>query len=324
MIIVKAFAKLNLNLHILPERLANGYSEIKAINCRLSLADELVFEKQKGKIELTMINCHPELVLEPVLNLLQESPDLKGMPKPFDFTHGKQVRHDELGIPFKQNTIYQAAELLKKEAKKTDLGVRIKLVKNIPVKSGLGGESVDGAATLISLNKLWELNFSPDKLAEIGGKIGSDIYYCLDGRIGKIGGYGEKVKIIALKMPEIWGVIVFPEEKKPSTKWAYENLDRKKVGRHLYKLDRMIKAIKKKDKKEIIGNLFNDFEDLIKKHYPVVLEIKEDLKRVGALNSLMAGSGLSVIGFFENKNLAKEAKNLLLNKYQKVFLVKTI
>ena len=284
MIKAKALAKFNLNLHILPEKLPNGYSEIKAVNCRLSLADELSFKKQKEVIELI----------------------------------------DNSGLQKEENTVYKAAYLLKKEAGSQELGVRIKLKKNIPVKSGLGGGSADAAMTLLTLNRLWNLNFSLKKLSEIGGKLSSDIYYCLYKGIGEIGGYGEKVKIITAKMTEIWGVVVLAEETKPSTKWAYENLDRKKVGWHLYKLDKMIKAIRKKDKKEIIDNLFNDFEDSIIKPYPVIHRIKEDLKGTGALNSLLAGSGLAMVGFFENKLLAEKAKKLLAGKYQQIYLVKTI
>jgi 4-diphosphocytidyl-2-C-methyl-D-erythritol kinase len=284
MLIVKAYAKLNLNLHILPQKLANGYSEIKAVNCRLSLFDELSFEKQKGKIELI----------------------------------------DESGVKPEENTVYKAAAFLKKESGKKNLGIRIKLIKNIPVKAGLGGESADAAAALIVLNKLWQLNYSLEKLSAIGGKIGSDIFYCLHEGIGEVGGFGEKVEILPFSLPEIWGVIVLPKETKPSTKWAYENLNRKLVGQNLFKRPKLLQGLKDKNKKEIIANLHNDFELLMAEQFPVIKKIKTDFKKSGALNSLMAGAGLAVVGFFENKNLAEKAIKLLGEKYKKVFIIKTI
>lgn len=281
---VKAFAKFNLNLHILPKRFDNGYTEIKAVNCRLSLFDELIFEKQSRKIKLI----------------------------------------DKSGIPKEKNLVYKAAKLLKEVVKNEDLGVKIKLIKNIPIKAGLGGGSADCAVTILSLNKLWGLNFSLEKFAKIGGKLGSDIYYCLNKGVGGIGGYGEKIKIIAGKMPEIWGILVVPKEKKPSTKWAYEKIKREKIGKNLDKYFKIVKAIKSKDKKGIIDSLYNDFEGLMIKYFPIVKKIKDDFKKVGALNSLMAGSGLSVVGFFENKKMAEKGKIYLENKYKAIYLVRTV
>lgn len=267
----------------MPKKLANGYSEIKAVNCRLSLFDELVFSKQLDKIELI----------------------------------------DKSGISKNKNLVYKAAVLLKKAAKNKNLGTKIKLIKKIPIKAGLGGGSADCAATLLALNKLWNLDYSLKKLAKIGGKLGSDVCYCLEDGIAEIGGYGEKVKKNTNNMPEIGGVLVVPEGKKPSTKWAYEKIVDERLGKNLDKYKKMIKAIKEKDKKGIINALYNDFELLMIKYFPVVKKIKDDLKKAGALNSLIAGSGLSVVGFFENKMEAEKANQLLKNKGWQSYLVRT-
>lgn len=55
------------------------------------------------------------------------------------------------------------------------LGARIHIVKNIPVGGGLGGGSADAAATLRALNSIWGLNLPPERLAEIGTAVGSDV-----------------------------------------------------------------------------------------------------------------------------------------------------
>ena len=54
-------------------------------------------------------------------------------------------------------------------------GVSIRVTKRIPVGGGLGGGSADAAATLLALNELWNLGLSPEELAEIGARIGSDV-----------------------------------------------------------------------------------------------------------------------------------------------------
>lgn len=54
-------------------------------------------------------------------------------------------------------------------------GVRIRVQKRIPVGGGLGGGSADAAATLRALNELCRLGLSPERLAEIGADVGSDV-----------------------------------------------------------------------------------------------------------------------------------------------------
>ena len=54
-------------------------------------------------------------------------------------------------------------------------GVSIRVTKRIPVGGGLGGGSADAAATLLALNELWNLALSPEELAVIGARVGSDV-----------------------------------------------------------------------------------------------------------------------------------------------------
>jgi 4-diphosphocytidyl-2C-methyl-D-erythritol kinase len=51
-------------------------------------------------------------------------------------------------------------------------GVHIHIEKNIPMEAGLAGGSSDAAATLLALNKLWELGLSREKLLELGFQAG--------------------------------------------------------------------------------------------------------------------------------------------------------
>jgi len=55
------------------------------------------------------------------------------------------------------------------------LGAKVHVEKRIPVGGGLGGGSADAAATLRALNEVWGLGLSPERLAQIGASVGSDV-----------------------------------------------------------------------------------------------------------------------------------------------------
>ncbi|MDN8974889.1 4-(cytidine 5'-diphospho)-2-C-methyl-D-erythritol kinase, partial [Staphylococcus aureus] len=67
------------------------------------------------------------------------------------------------------NLVTQARDLLRDMAKligKSSPFINIKLIKNLPVASGLGGGSGDAATTLILLDKIWNLNLPQNILLD--------------------------------------------------------------------------------------------------------------------------------------------------------------
>jgi len=77
------------------------------------------------------------------------------------------------------NLIIRAARLLQAESG-TSAGAKITLWKRIPSEAGLGGGSSDAAATLIALNRFWQLNLSPERLHALAARLGSDVNFFLD------------------------------------------------------------------------------------------------------------------------------------------------
>jgi 4-diphosphocytidyl-2-C-methyl-D-erythritol kinase len=75
--------------------------------------------------------------------------------------------------------------------------VALRLEKNLPVASGIGGGSADGAAALLALKALWEL---PDDfpLAEIARNLGADVPMCLASRPLLASGIGENITPVEL------------------------------------------------------------------------------------------------------------------------------
>ncbi len=59
--------------------------------------------------------------------------------------------------------------------------VAIHLEKNLPVASGIGGGSSDAAATLLALDRFWDLGLGFGQLAALGLTLGADLPVCRHG-----------------------------------------------------------------------------------------------------------------------------------------------
>jgi len=96
------------------------------------------------------------------------------------------------GIPPSADLCARAAAALK-EASGCRLGADISLTKRIPVGGGLGGGSSDAATCLVALNRLWGLDWPPEKLAALGLKLGADVPVFVHGRAAWAEGVGERL-----------------------------------------------------------------------------------------------------------------------------------
>jgi 4-diphosphocytidyl-2-C-methyl-D-erythritol kinase len=65
----------------------------------------------------------------------------------------------------------------------------LRLVKNLPVASGIGGGSADAAAALRLLTRLWRID--PDHAARVAPALGSDVPACLLSMTSRGGGAGD-------------------------------------------------------------------------------------------------------------------------------------
>ena len=76
------------------------------------------------------------------------------------------------------NLVYRAATEMLARAQQS-IGLDIELRKRIPMGAGLGGGSSDAAATIIGLNHLLQLEWSPTQMADAGQSLGSDVPFFL-------------------------------------------------------------------------------------------------------------------------------------------------
>ncbi len=183
---IEAYAKINLGLKVLTKR-PDGYHNIETLFQSISLADQLQLKSRPDK--------EIELVVKPSLD-----------------------------IPVKKNLVYQAVQLLRKKADFRQ-GVSIRLKKNIPVGSGLGGGSSDAAATLAGLNKLFQLGLSQEQLLDISVALGSDVPFFLLGGRCRGAGRGEHLVKVPFKGGSTY-VVLFCPPHSLSTEAVYAQFDK--------------------------------------------------------------------------------------------------
>lgn len=214
----------------------------------------------------------------------------------FSFQTDNKILNEE-----KSNLIIKAKDELEKFCE-TELNVNILLKKNIPVGAGLGGGSSNAAATLLALIKLFDLKIGQNELSEITLELGSDVPYFLNPVSAFAESRGEIITPINLKINEY--LLTVNPGIHISTKWAFGRITPKKTKISL-------KSFVKKDKIEIedlISIATNDFEKIVFEHFPKVKEIKDKMMELGAIISMMTGTGSTVWGIFKEKEIAEKTE----------------
>ena len=208
------------------------------------------------------------------------------------------------------NLVFEAAKLFFTKLD-THQGVKIHLVKRIPIAAGLGGGSSDAATTLLGLNVLFNKPFSSNDLLEMAEKIGSDIPFFLYKKPAIAMGRGEKILPLSFTLP-FWYIIICPPVR-VSTAWVYNQVA-------LTKKEFQTKINKPE---VIIENLYNDLEKWVIEKIPEVAQAKGILKKAGAKYISMSGSGGSVFAvFYKKQDALRVKKKLKLPQRWQSFLVK--
>ncbi len=96
------------------------------------------------------------------------------------------------GVPAAADLTVRAATALQMAAG-CPLGVDIQVTKRIPIGGGLGGGSSDAATVLVALNRLWNLSWSTQRLADLGLSLGADVPVFVHGRAAWAEGVGERL-----------------------------------------------------------------------------------------------------------------------------------
>ena len=202
------------------------------------------------------------------------------------------------GLPTdRNNLIVRAAEAL---SKKFDIrvGASIRLEKRIPSSGGLGGGSSDAAIALLGLSYLWEIELTMGDLEAMGASLGADVPFFFTG--GTALGRGLGTQITSLPDAPTRHLLIVTPDVKVSTAEAYKALNSPaltKVGGDTILSSSRLRA---DFSDSLYGTLKNDFEVVIFSLQPEIKRARDALMHLGARDSLLAGSGASVFGVFDN------------------------
>lgn len=278
-ITLQAHAKINLTLDV-TGKLPNGYHTVKMIMQTIDLHDDVTVTRGTG--EGIAMTCNRSFLPTDDSNLA---------------VRAAKLFFEQTGVPCD--------------------GVRIALVKRIPVAAGLAGGSTNAAAVLRALNILYETGLSVDKLCEMGLKIGADVPYCIRGGSMLAEGIGEVLRPLP-SMPDCHVVVCKP----PFSVITAKVYARMNGGNLPVRPDTngMIAALEAGDYHGICHRLFNVMEEVTGGDYAEIGEIEGTLLDAGADGAVMSGSGPTLFGLFSDADKAAHAAELLKPQYPETFL----
>lgn len=253
-------AKLNLRLDVLGKR-PDGYHELLMLMERIDLEDEIEIKVVEKGISLS---CDDSSIPEGDANIAFRA--------------------------IKEILAYSSR----------NVGVEVKIKKQIPIASGMGGGSSNAATVIKGVNQLLKLKLPKEKLMVIGAKLGADVPFFLFEGPAIASGIGDQLKKVK-KIPKMSLVVVNPGIP-VSTEWVYKSLNVNGNGNG-HNGNGKPQEIPNtfNTKKDVVKILNNDLEKVTIKEFPIIAEIKKLLLSHGALASQMTGSGPTVFGIFPDR-----------------------
>jgi len=256
---VRAPAKINLHLGVGPAR-DDGYHQLATVYQAIGLYDDVTV----ADADVWSVSVSPTADL------------------------------DVSGVPLDDTNIAVRAGHLLTDHHGVDRRASITITKSIPVAGGLAGGSADAAATLVALDRLWDLHTTDEDLLALAGRLGSDVPFALLGGTAYGTGRGELVEPVA-DHGQWWWVVV-PNADGISTAEAYAEYDALGLGEHLLAPERLFAVLAHGDLEGLAVELHNDLEAAALELRPELARTKLEIVHAGAYAALLSGSGPTWLG----------------------------
>ncbi|MEY4145549.1 MAG: hypothetical protein RL327_28 [Pseudomonadota bacterium] len=281
---LKAYGKINLYLKVI-KKLKNKYHQIETLFCFFDIYDEILISSS---------NTNNQII----------------------FT-GKFSK----GISATHNSVLKLLNILKKYPKFNAHKFTIKIIKNLPLGSGLGGGSADASALLNFFNKRLKLNLKRRTISSICTKIGADVEPCLNTNFKLL--YGASNKIFTFnKKPKLNLLLVYPNCLNPTKKIYLSNKIFSKSNN--YKISLLKKNILNLNYLfKFLNHEGNDLEQSAFKNNSVILKLLISLKKLkGCKLARMTGSGSACFAIFQNNAQLAKAIFVLKKHYKSYWIRK--
>jgi 4-diphosphocytidyl-2-C-methyl-D-erythritol kinase len=250
-----AYAKINLALHVRRRR-DDGYHDIETLFAFAQHGDQL------------------QASLSDALDLVIDGP------------FGSGLSAD------KDNLVMQAAHRLRAHFSITD-GASIRLTKNLPIASGIGGGSADAAAAARLLNRLWDIQASEQELADVLAPLGADIPACVFSRTSFGSGTGTALELCDDSAVPARHLLLVNPLQSVSTAAIFKAWDGQDRG-----------PVARGDIWQAALTGRNDLEPIAANICPAIYDILNVLERTNASMVRMSGSGATCFALFiEAKDL---------------------
>jgi 4-diphosphocytidyl-2-C-methyl-D-erythritol kinase len=221
---------------------------------------------------------------------------------------------DVSGVPLDESNIAVRAGRKLAEHHGLDLAADIEIRKGIPVAGGLAGGSADAAATLVALDRLWDLRTDDDDLLAIAAELGSDVPFALIGGSAHGLGHGELVTAVPDRGSYWW--VVVPSDDGLSTPAVYGEFDRLNPDlpedAHATDPAEVLSALQSGDADGLAESLRNDLGEAAISLRPELAERVTLVQEHVDGNVLLSGSGPTVVGIVSSQEDALEARGALL------------
>ena len=198
----------------------------------------------------------------------------------------------------KINTVTTLLKLLDKKNFLNNKKFEIKIIKNIPQESGMGGGSMNAASVIDFFIKKKVIKLKKDELGKLTSQIGSDVILGIKpnntilSSNGKIMKYDKNIKLHTLVVKPVFGC---------STKYIYSKVKLLSKSQFDFPKEKMFSV-------EHLRTLNNDLEKIAFKKYPKLKKIKSFL--LTTPNNIfvrMSGSGSSIVAYFHSKKACSNA-----------------
>ncbi|MDN3352477.1 4-(cytidine 5'-diphospho)-2-C-methyl-D-erythritol kinase [Actinomadura sp. DC4] len=172
--------------------------------------------------------------------------------------------------------------------------VALHIRKDIPVAGGMAGGSADAAAALVACDALWESRLGLETLLELGAEIGSDVPFALLGGTAVGLGRGERLTSVEVTGEFHW--VFGYADGGLSTPAVYAECDRLRAAgggpQHWPRVsDDLMTALKTGDAAGLGRALDNDLQPAALSLRPALGEALAAGRALGALGSVVSGSG---------------------------------